>query len=134
MIFNDFDIKTFIWCVVSVYCTSDVSNPTPVYAVLGGDDVLQCGFESSSLEWFVYNGGKWNIIASRGDVTDDSKYSTYKNPLTGLYYRLHIKNIVVSDLKQYRCSGPFNGGIPSFYLQLILIGMCNYTLDIFSCW
>jgi hypothetical protein len=44
LIFN-----TFIWHVGSVYCISDILNPTPVYVVQGDDAVLQCGFESSSL-------------------------------------------------------------------------------------
>jgi hypothetical protein len=39
----------------------------------------------------VYNGGLWDIVANSGDVIDSSKYSVSKNPLTGLYYRLHIE-------------------------------------------
>jgi hypothetical protein len=79
----------------------------------------------------VYNDGKWDIIASRGDVTDASKYSTSKNPSTGLYYRLHILNVVMSDLKKYKCSGASDGRLQIFYLQLILTGRCNYILAIF---
>ena len=127
-------LKYFFVCVGSVYCTSDVSNTTPVYAVQDGDAVLQCGFQSSNMNWHVYNGRSAYIVASRGDVIDSSKYSTSKNPPTGLYYRLHIKNVAVSDVNKHRCSGVFNGVIQSFYLQLILIGMCNYTLGSFSCW
>ena len=80
----------------------------------------------------MYNGDTLDIIASRGDVTDKSKYNVSKNPSTELYYRLHILNVEVSDVKKYRCSGPSNGMIQSFYLQLILIGRCNYILAIFK--
>ena len=80
----------------------------------------------------MYDASKWNTIASRGDVTDTSKYSTSKNPSTELYYRLHILNVVMSDLKKYKCSGAADGRVRSFYLQLILIGMCNYILAIFK--
>jgi hypothetical protein len=107
-----------------VYCTSDVSNPTPVYAIQGGDAVLQCGFEISSLNWVVYNVDGRASIASNGDVIDASKYSTSKNPSSGLYYRLHILNVEVSDVKKYRCSGIVNGEYETFFLQLILIGRC----------
>ena len=86
MILNDFDIKIIFLCVGSVYCTSDVSNPTPVYVVEGGEAVLQCGFESSGHSWYVYNGGHWNIIADKGDTINGSKYSVSTNPSTGLYY------------------------------------------------
>ena len=121
----------YLCCVGSVYCTNDISNPTPVYVVQGGEAVLQCRFENNGLNWRVYNDGGWAIIADRGDTIDDSKYSTSKNPSTGLYYRLHILNVRVSDLKKYRCSGLSNGEIQSFYLQLILIGRCNDILAIF---
>jgi hypothetical protein len=80
----------------------------------------------------VYNGNTWVLIASRGDVTDTSKYSTSKNPSTELYYRLHILNVVMSDLKKYKCSGASDGMFQIFYLQLILIGRCNYILAIFK--
>ena len=87
----------------------------------------------------MHNGGSADIIASGADTIDDSKYSTSKNPSTGLYYRLHILNVEVSDLKKYRCEGNVNGGIQNFYLQLILIGTCNYTSVIskrrlYCCW
>jgi hypothetical protein len=63
-----------------VYCTNDEPNPTPVYVIQGGEAILQCDFESSSLSWHVYNGGSRDIIASGSDVLDGSKYSTFKNP------------------------------------------------------
>ena len=80
------------------------------------------------------NGGSVDIIASGADVTDGSKYSTSKNSSTGLYYRLHILNVGVSDVKKYRCQGSNNGMILNFYLQLILLGRCNHTLGIFKVW
>ena len=80
----------------------------------------------------MYNGDKLDIIASRGDVTDKSKYSVYKNPSTELYYRLHILNVVMSDLKKYKCIGAADGRVQSFYLQLIIIGRCNYILATFK--
>ena len=115
-------------------CTRDISNPTPVYVVQGGEAVLQCGFESYRLDWDVYNGGNVIIIASRADTINGSKYSTSKNPSTGLYYRLHILNVGMSDLKKYRCEAPVNGMILNFYLQLILSGRCNYTSVVFLVW
>ena len=63
-----------ILSIGSVYCTNDISNPTPVYVVEGGEAVLQCGFESSRLRWMVYNGVVWNTIASGSDVIESSKY------------------------------------------------------------
>jgi hypothetical protein len=90
------------YCVGGGYCTYDESNPTPVYVVQGSDAVLQCGFESSSLTWQVYNGGGWNIIADGGDTINNSKYSTSKNPSTGLYYKLLIQKVGVSDLKKHK--------------------------------
>ena len=71
-------------CVGSVYCTSDVSNPTPVYAVQDGDAVLQCGFKSSNMNWHMHNGQSPYIVASRDAVIYSSKYSTSKNPPTWL--------------------------------------------------
>ena len=85
-----------------------------------------------SLNWIVYNGGSGDIITAGGDVTNINKYSTSKNPLTGLYYRLHILNVGVSDVKKYKCEAIINGDVQSFYLQLNLIGRCNYTLGIFK--
>jgi hypothetical protein len=38
------------------------------------------------MDWYVYNGGRRNVIADGGDTINVSKYSTSKNP-TGLYYR-----------------------------------------------
>ena len=122
---------THFSCIGSVYCTSVESNPTPVYVVEGGEAVLQCGFESSKLTWFVYNGVVWNIIASGSDVIDSSKYSVSNNPLTGLYYILHILNVGVSDLKKYRCETSVNGGIQNFYTKLDLLSRYIYTSVIF---
>jgi hypothetical protein len=82
--------------------------------------------------WQVYNGGVWINIADNSDVSDASKYSTSKNPSTGLYYRLHILNVEVSDVKKYRCDGVVNEIIQIFYLQLILLGRCNYASVIFK--
>jgi hypothetical protein len=65
----------------------------------------------------VYNGGSVDIIASGVDTIDNSKYSTSKNPSTGLYYILHILNVEVSDLKKNRCNGIINGVIQSFLIQ-----------------
>ena len=123
MILMTLIFDTFIWCVGNVYCTSDESNPIPVYVVEGGEAVLQCGFESSRLVWCVYNGGGWNIIAAGGDTTENFKYSVSKNPSTGLYYRLHILNVGVSDLKKYRCERSVNGMIQIFYIELDLLGI-----------
>ena len=97
----------------------------------GGDAVLQCGFDSSILDWHVYNGVIWNIIASGSDVTDSSKYSISSNPLTGLYYRLHILNVGVSDLKKYRCEAGVNGVIQNFCAKLDLLSRCIYASVIF---
>jgi hypothetical protein len=36
----------------------------------------------------VHDSGGWVNVADGGDVLDGAKYSTSKNPLTGLYYRL----------------------------------------------
>ena len=73
----------------------------------------------------MYNGGRWNAIADGGDVIDSSKYSVSTNPSIGLYYRLHILNVGVSDLKMYNCEGIANERIKSFYFKLDLLGMCN---------
>ena len=84
--------------------------------------------------WQGYNGGKWQNIAAGSDVLDGSKFSTSNNPSTRLYYRLHILNVEVSDVKKYRCDGVVNGMFQHFYLQLILLGRCNYTSVIFKVW
>jgi hypothetical protein len=115
-----------VYYVGKVHCTNDESNPTPVYVVQGGEAVLQCGLESNSLSWKIYNGDFWNTVAIGGEVIDDSKYSVSKNTLTGLYYILHILNVGMSDLKKHRCSGVANGRIQVFYLKLDLLGRCNY--------
>ena len=80
----------------------------------------------------MHNGDSVDIIADGGAVIDNSKYSTSKNSLTGLYYRLHILNVGVSDVKKYRCEGNVNGRIKFFYLQLYLLGRRNYALVIFK--
>ena len=80
----------------------------------------------------MYNGGQWDSIASRGDVIDNLKYSVSRNPSTGLFYKLHILKVGVSDLKKYRCNGPVDGKLQNFYLQLIILGRCNYLLVIFK--
>ena len=50
-----------------------------------------------------------DIIAAEGDTIDDYKYTVSKNPpLTGLYYRLHILNVWVSDIKKYKCEAVVN--------------------------
>ena len=79
----------------------------------------------------MYNGGSADIIASGSVVIDNSKYLTSKNPLTGLYYRLHVLNVGVSDLKKYRCEGFVNRKFQTFYIHLDLLGRCNYTFVIF---
>ena len=84
------------------------------------------------MSWYVYNGLIWNIIADGGSVINVSKYSTSKNPTTEQYYILHILNVGVSDVKKYKCEAAINGDVQSFYLQLNLIGRCNYTLGIFK--
>ena len=76
--------------------------------------------------------GSADAVAVGGDVLDVSKYSVSKNPLTGLYYRLHILNVEVSDLKTHRCQTNVNGMNQNFYLKLDFLGRCNYTLVIFK--
>ena len=82
------------------------------------------------MTWQVYNGDRLITVANGGDVSDGSKYSVSTNPSTGLYYRLHILTVGVSDVKEYRCEAVFNGAIRYFYFQLIFIGRCNYILVI----
>ena len=86
------------------------------------------------MDWYVYNGGSYNVIADGGDTINVSKYSVSKNPSTGLYYRLHILNVGMSDIKKHRCEGTDNGAIIHFYLQLILLGRCNYTSVVSKVW
>ena len=69
-------------------------------------------------------------VAIDGDAIDDSKYLVSKNTLTGLYYRLHILNVGVSDLMKYRCQGLANGVNQYFYTLLDFLGRCSYTLII----
>ena len=72
----------------------------------------------------MYNDGGWYYLAIGDDVIDGSKYSTFKNPSTELYYKLHILNIGVSDVKKYKCEAVVNGGFQLFYLKLDLLGRC----------
>ena len=69
-------------------------------------------------------------VAIDGDAIDDSKYLVSKNTLTGLYYRLHILNVGVSDLKKYRCQRLVNGANQYYYTLLDILGRCSYTLII----
>ena len=72
----------------------------------------------------MYSGGRFDIIANGSDVKYISKYSTSKNPLTGLYYRLHILNVGESDVMKYRCERSVNAMDQQFYLYLDLLGKC----------
>jgi hypothetical protein len=54
---------------ISVYCTSDINNPTPVYVVQGEEAVLQCAFRSDDLSWNMLKDDNFNnIIASAADT------------------------------------------------------------------
>jgi hypothetical protein len=75
----------------------------------------------------VYNGGNVITVATGADIVDSSKYSVCRNPSTGLYYRLNILNVGVSDIKKLRCNGRI---IQHFYLKLDVLGRYNYTLVI----
>ena len=88
----------------------------------------------------MYDGGSVTTIAIDGDAIDDSKYLVSNNTLTGLYYRLHIVNVGVSDLKKYRCQGLVNGVNQYFYIQLDLLGgfwyiliICQVRKQIYTC-
>ena len=78
----------------------------------------------------MYKGVILDRVAASGAVIDSSKYSVSKNPLTGLYYRLHILNVGVSDLRKYKCEANIDGVVQYFYLKLDLLGRCNYILVI----
>ena len=80
----------------------------------------------------MYDVGSVNIIANDDVTINDDKHSISKNPSTGLHYRLHILNVGVSDLKQYRCEGLVNGVSRIFNLKLDLLGRRNYMLVIFK--
>jgi hypothetical protein len=126
-------INEYFQFIGNICCTNDESKPTPVYVVQGGEAVLQCAFRSDDLSWNMLKDDNFNnIIASAADTIDSSKYSTSTYLSTGLYYRLHILNVEVSDVKKYRCDGIINGVRQIFYLQLDLIGRCNYILVIFN--
>ena len=79
----------------------------------------------------MYDGGSVTTVAIDGDAIDDSKYSVSKNPSTGLYYRLRILNVEVSDIQKYNCQGLVNGVNQYFYIQLDFLGRYIYTLVIF---
>ena len=72
----------------------------------------------------MYNGVISNPVASGNAVSNSSKYNVSKIPSTGLYYRLHILKVGVSDLKVYGCEAVINGVVQYFYLQLDLLGRC----------
>ena len=78
----------------------------------------------------MYDGGSVNAVAIDGDAIDDSKYSVFKNQSTGLYYRLHILNVGVSDIHMYSCYGLVNGVNQYFYIQLDFLGGCSHILII----
>ena len=78
----------------------------------------------------MYDGGSVTTVAIDGVAIDDSKYSVSKNPSTGLYYRLRILNVEVSDIQKYKCQGLVNGVNKYFYIQLDLLGGCSYILVI----
>ena len=79
--------------------------------------------------WQVYSGA-WVNIASDGDVMPGLKYSVSINLSTGLYYRLHIPNVGVSDEKKYRCERNHNGMIQRFYIDLNLLGRCRKSCKV----
>ena len=72
-----------------------------------------------------------NIIASGFDINAKSKYKVSTNPSTGLYYRLHILNVGMSDVKKYRCNALVNGVNQEFFLKLDLLGRC-YIMVIYN--
>ena len=75
----------------------------------------------------MYNGGSVITVASGADTVDGSKYSVSRNPSTGQYYRLHILNVGVSDIKKYRCKASI---FQDFYIKLDVLGRYNYSLVI----
>jgi hypothetical protein len=90
----------------------------------------------------VYNGGSWNTISVAFDINDKykSKYNVSTNS-AGLYYRLHILNVGMSDVKKYICEAVVNGVIQNFYLKLDLLGRCNPMVifnvvkhRLYDCW
>ena len=66
-------------------------------------------------------------VASGADTVDGSKYSVSKNPSTGLYYRLHILNVGVSNIKKHRCKAT---SFQDFYITLDVLGRYTYSLVI----
>ena len=66
-------------------------------------------------------------VASGADTVDGSKYSVSMNPSTGQYYRLHILNVGMSDIKQRRCKVRI---FQDFCIKLNVLGRYNYSLVI----
>ena len=64
-------------------------------------------------------------VASGADTVDGSKYSVSKNPSKGLYYRLHILNVGVSNIKKHRCKAT---SFQDFYIKLDVLGRYTYSL------
>ena len=75
----------------------------------------------------MYNGGSVITVASGAVTVDGSKYSVSMNPSTGQYYRLHILNVGVSDIKKHRCKANI---FQDFYIKLDVLGRYNYSLVI----
>ena len=51
----------------------------------------------SCLVWPVYNGGSYDNVVGDDATMNDTKYSVFKNT-SGLYYRLYLLNVGVSDM------------------------------------
>ena len=90
----------------------------------------------------MYNDGRWNIIAVALDIADiyKSKCNVSTNS-AGLYYRLHILNVGVSDVQKYKCEAVRGGKIQNFFLKLDLLGRCNPMVifnvvkhRLYDCW
>ena len=75
----------------------------------------------------MYTGGSVITVACGADTVDGCKYSVSMNPSTGLYYRLHILNIGVSDIKKHICTA---SNFQDFYIKLDVLGRYNYSLVI----
>ena len=41
-----------------------------------------------------------------------------------MYYKLHILNVGVSDVKMHRCKAVVNTVIQDFYIEMDLLGRC----------
>ena len=77
----------------------------------------------------MYNGDSVITVASASDTIDGYKYSVSRTPPTGQYYRLHILNVGVSDIKKHRCKASI---FQDFYIKLDVLGRCNYSLVILN--